>query len=551
MYAVRRQLAETLPSLLQGLPLACHEQYGIPWTQSLLYDTSKSVRDAMYAGLAQCLLIFTNQPEWPPTFPAPFPERIPWTLLQEYCLLSTKWKDSDRLTKCAYTLPSLLVSFPHLWTTHFRTLYHMLALEPLMKIKKPLMHSLNWIPKVMTWQQAERDMLPIVEHWLTQEPVTHRLVVYGHLASWVDQWELVLPPTSQMYSFLLSIPTHLVLSSTYPPSSPTHRGPSVQNTPEVTPNPTSLSSSPGFLVHENHPSSSSLLHTNPPSNRNTNTNTNTNTNANSNTTTNTNTNIVTTTITNTHTYTDPNVDTTTTNTSSSSSSSTSTSTATTHTMSWRLRYVVAEHMAEWFPLYQPSRGGSTNEEVSSQALMTPSSSSLSSMSPPPPPSSPLPLTFLVTSFMALLHALLHDPVDLIQRAMAVSLVTLFPKAQPWIQKPICDLITELSHSSNFKLRGLAVCILYPLLHSSSSSACSLLSSLKMPWIDPLKECYHGLLQDPVLDVRQQAIRLEQQQKEKEKEKKHEHETEKGSEMMMDWEEEDMVEKKFQMLSITT
>ncbi|KNE54218.1 hypothetical protein AMAG_00209 [Allomyces macrogynus ATCC 38327] len=107
-----------------------------------------------------------------PPLPArsPHPDRIPPALIHTYCLTSLRWKDPDRMAKCAYSLPGLIATMPATWwTAHFKSLFAMLARDPLLDVRRPLMAGIDVIARSIPARDVTTEILPVLTTWLDRE----------------------------------------------------------------------------------------------------------------------------------------------------------------------------------------------------------------------------------------------------------------------------------------------------------------------------------------------------------------------------------------------
>ncbi|KAJ3373782.1 hypothetical protein GGF31_008667 [Allomyces arbusculus] len=113
-------------------------------------------------------LLDADLPLLPPR--SPHPDRIPTTLIQAYCLTSLRWKDPDRMAKCAYSLPGLIATMPVTWwTAHFKPLFSMLARDPLLDVRRPLMAGIDVIARAIPARDVASEILPVLTTWLDRE----------------------------------------------------------------------------------------------------------------------------------------------------------------------------------------------------------------------------------------------------------------------------------------------------------------------------------------------------------------------------------------------
>ncbi|KNE65112.1 hypothetical protein AMAG_10768 [Allomyces macrogynus ATCC 38327] len=113
-------------------------------------------------------LLDVDLPPLPPR--SPHPDRIPTTLIHAYCLTSLRWKDPDRMAKCAYSLPGLIATMPATWwPAHFKPLFAMLARDPLIDVRRPLMAGIDVIARSIPPRDVTTEILPVLSTWLDRE----------------------------------------------------------------------------------------------------------------------------------------------------------------------------------------------------------------------------------------------------------------------------------------------------------------------------------------------------------------------------------------------
>ncbi|KAJ3358983.1 hypothetical protein GGF32_009848 [Allomyces javanicus] len=150
-----------------GLPSATS---GDPAPADGTDDPTEDAEDDTDPPLSPALarLLDVDLPPLPPR--SPHPDRIPTTLIHAYCLTSLRWKDPDRMAKCAYSLPGLIATMPITWwTAHFKPLFAMLARDPLLDVRRPLMAGIDVIARSIPPRDVATEILPVLTTWLDRE----------------------------------------------------------------------------------------------------------------------------------------------------------------------------------------------------------------------------------------------------------------------------------------------------------------------------------------------------------------------------------------------
>ncbi|KAJ3362856.1 hypothetical protein GGF32_005257 [Allomyces javanicus] len=110
------------------------------------------------------LLAYPTSPAVPPR--APFPAHVPAHLLQTFCLHKLRWKDPDRVAKCAYTFPALAATMPRAWwRAWFRPLFAQLAADA--AVRAPLVAAVPVLAQVIPPIAVADDLLPALAGWMT------------------------------------------------------------------------------------------------------------------------------------------------------------------------------------------------------------------------------------------------------------------------------------------------------------------------------------------------------------------------------------------------
>ncbi|KNE55137.1 hypothetical protein AMAG_01061 [Allomyces macrogynus ATCC 38327] len=109
------------------------------------------------------LLAYPTAPAVPPR--APFPAHVPAHLLQTFCLHKLRWKDPDRVAKCAYTFPALAATMPRAWwRAWFRPLFAQLAADA--AVRAPLVAAVPVLAQVIPPTAVADDLLPALAGWM-------------------------------------------------------------------------------------------------------------------------------------------------------------------------------------------------------------------------------------------------------------------------------------------------------------------------------------------------------------------------------------------------
>jgi hypothetical protein len=107
-----------------------------------------------------------------------YAQAIPRILMDNFCLVNLKWKDPDRVTRCAWSIPgvvaNLVRSRPKWWYTRFRGLYSTLARDALQDVRAPLHHSLDFLTRALPSSYVANDILPVVQSWMENEDESTR-----------------------------------------------------------------------------------------------------------------------------------------------------------------------------------------------------------------------------------------------------------------------------------------------------------------------------------------------------------------------------------------
>ncbi|KNE59769.1 hypothetical protein AMAG_05232 [Allomyces macrogynus ATCC 38327] len=109
------------------------------------------------------LLAYPPTPTLPPR--ALFPAHVPAHLLQTFCLHKLRWKDPDRVAKCAYTFPALAATMPRAWwRAWFRPLFTQLAADA--AVRAPLVAAVPVESQVIPPSAVADDLLPALAGWM-------------------------------------------------------------------------------------------------------------------------------------------------------------------------------------------------------------------------------------------------------------------------------------------------------------------------------------------------------------------------------------------------
>ncbi|KAI9218271.1 hypothetical protein BC828DRAFT_389101 [Blastocladiella britannica] len=305
VYVVRRRAAEAAPGVMENVPSAVQGGGAHQVVTMLLGDQSKNVRDAMYAGLARCVLAmatggtdtptthnmgestdadamdvssgnlvaaaaaaeFTDPVDGPSRAPltmdlrplvlaeadptamhphlllaqysdtnhshhhhhhvatgaalttttvadlphrAPFASRVPEPYLDTYCLVGMKWKDPDRMARCAFAMPAMASVLPSAWwAARFRSLYVHLARDPLSDVRRPLISAIDVMARVIPREAVVEDLVPVVLDWLAREDPTVQTMLYSKLPGILHQVDAI----SEIPSALLCAPLLALVDS--------------------------------------------------------------------------------------------------------------------------------------------------------------------------------------------------------------------------------------------------------------------------------------------------------------------------------------------------
>ncbi|KAL7754127.1 hypothetical protein RI367_000107 [Sorochytrium milnesiophthora] len=240
IYHVRRAIAQILPMVVPALPYELKVKHMIPLVDSLATDISRTVRDAMYNGIAYCIvafaqdtqatpaassvasdhgsdngdanstsairdtsdadtihsfLTFTSEPHSEgfldtydsfttvcnqfarphnrrdsvlPAIPprAVLIDRIPPSFLQCFMLSTMRWKEPDRIAKCAYYIPGVIYTLgPDCWA-QLRGLYLTLCGDQNVDVRRPLVKSFHIVAQVLGSDVVNADFRGIIDLWL-------------------------------------------------------------------------------------------------------------------------------------------------------------------------------------------------------------------------------------------------------------------------------------------------------------------------------------------------------------------------------------------------
>ncbi|ORZ32664.1 hypothetical protein BCR44DRAFT_366912 [Catenaria anguillulae PL171] len=139
-----------------------------------------------------------------------YPHRVPEELVQSYCLVGMKWKDPDRMARCAYALPGMVATMPsEWWTSRFRSLFMTLARDPLMDLRRPLMAAADVFARVVPRSCVAVDIVPVVQDWLAREEDQTKSQLYAKLPGILAQIE----DPADIPIELLRVPMDLLVSN--------------------------------------------------------------------------------------------------------------------------------------------------------------------------------------------------------------------------------------------------------------------------------------------------------------------------------------------------